>query len=77
MSAFVPGVKPDPAAYTFSFVQYLYFGAPAGVVEEAEGGAEGSVVAVSVTNAALMFPESSTVRVPIVYVVSGLRPAAL
>ena len=35
MSTFVPGVKPEPAAYTFSFVRYLYFGAPVGVVEAA------------------------------------------
>jgi len=41
MSALVPGVKPEPAAYTFSFVQYLYFGAPMGVVEAADGGADG------------------------------------
>jgi len=41
MSTFVPGVKPEPAAYTFSFVQYLYLDMPVGVVEEAEGGADG------------------------------------
>ena len=34
-------VKPEPAAYTFSFVQYLYLGMPVGVVEAAEGGADG------------------------------------
>jgi len=41
MSTFVSGVKPEPAAYTFSFVQYLYLGMPAGVVEAADGGADG------------------------------------
>ena len=41
MSALVPGVKPEPAAYTSSFVRYLYFGAPVGVVEVADGGADG------------------------------------
>ena len=48
MSALVPGVKPEPAAYTSSFVRYVFLGAPVGVVEAAEGGA-GSVVAVSLT----------------------------
>ena len=41
MFALVPGVKPEPAAYTSSLVQYLYFGAPMGVVEAADGGTDG------------------------------------
>ena len=40
MSALVL-VKPEPAAYTFSFVQYVSLGAPVAEDEAAEGGADG------------------------------------
>ena len=37
----MPGVKPEPAAYTSSLVQYLYLDMPMGVVEAADGGTDG------------------------------------
>ena len=62
MSTLVPGVKPEPAAYTSSSTLYVPSGAPVAEDEAAVGGGAGSVVAVSLTQVWLMLPEVSTVR---------------
>ena len=53
MSTFVPGVEPEPAVDTSSFVRYLYFGAPMASVEAARGG-----VIVIVTPSLLHMPNN-------------------